>query len=531
MRHLTLNRRAVSAGLFLLIMAAGIAAPYAVSRAQDRDRGTVASGEPRIAGATSLTDAGGDNVQVNAAVATTTLVRGWNNVAFLGPDAAPAAALAEISGKYDAVYRWNPAAKQYRLYGPGLPAFMNTLTSIGFGDGIWIFLTAETAQLTAVVGDGGANYTAGPGLQLTGAQFSVQFLAANAVNGTATSVARSDHTHFGQTWSGDSSGGSGLRVENAGAFGYGVMGKTGDAIGILGYGTIATAGLLSSSGCGPAPLINVSAGIFGSTCLPSAVSDGVRGYSEAGAGVRGAGPKTGVLGESTGLNGTGVTGSSVTGGADGIGVYGYAGAAAPTRPSTTGVYGYGDGGVGVYGRSNGTGSVGVKGLSDGTNSLAGQFIGPISASSCSGCNLPSDRRLKRDIAPSERGLGEILRLQSVSFAYNEDIYGPGPHIGFLAQDVQGILPELVEKMENGFLRIDYDEVIPVLTKAIQEQQAQIEALRSQVSGSQPPASTANAGAAQSSLNDWAMPGAVVFFGLGLFALAGVQLRRKSEPRA
>lgn len=504
--HLTLNLRTIFVAFALLLTAAGFAARYAVSLASESDgRASEVSGEPRIAEAISPIDADAPNIQVNAAVATTRLVRGWNNVAFLGQDGAPATALAEISGKYDAVYRWDPTAKQYRLYGPGLPAFMNTLTTIGFGDGIWIFLTVETAQLTAVVGDGGANYTAGPGLQLTGVQFSVQFLAANAVNGTASSAARSDHTHFGQSWSGAST--AGLTVQNAGS-GSGVSGASTGGFGVFGRSTN-------------------GAGVYGN----SDISFGVRGTSDT---------SVGVVGESSGLNGTGVygtnsianngigvTGSSVTGGADGIGVYGYAGAAAPTRPSTTGVYGYGDGGVGVYGRSNGTGSVGVKGLSDGTNSLAGQFIGPISASSCSGCNLPSDRRLKRDIAPSERGLGEILQLHPVSFAYNEDMYGPGTHIGFLAQDVQGILPELVEKMENGFFRIDYDEVIPVLTRAIQEQQAQIEALRSQVSGSQPPASTANAVAAPSSLNDWALPGAIVFFGLGLFALAGVQLRRKA----
>ena len=164
--HLTLNLRTIFVAFALLLTAAGFAARYAVSLASESDgRATEVSGEPRIAEAISPIDADAPNIQVNAAVATTRLVRGWNNVAFLGQDGAPATALAEISGKYDAVYRWDPTAKQYRLYGPGLPAFMNTLTTIGFGDGIWIFLTVETAQLTAVVGDGGANYTAGPGLQ------------------------------------------------------------------------------------------------------------------------------------------------------------------------------------------------------------------------------------------------------------------------------------------------------------------------------------------------------------------------------
>jgi len=285
--------------------------------------------------------------------------------------------------------------------------------------------------------------------------------------------------------------------------------------------------------CSNGVLSAMSAGVFGGTCVNSTTTAGVRGYGYLGAGVHGEGSNTGVLGE------------SIVAGPDGIGVVGYAGAAPPTRPSTTGVYGYGAGdlgvgGVGVYGRSNGANSVGVKGLADGAGSVAGQFVGHITVSSCAGCANPSDRRLKRDIAPSERGLGEILRLQPVSFAYNEEMYGPGPHIGFLAQDLQGILPELVEEMENGFLRIDYDEVIPILTKAIQEQQAQIEALKggagsgapsiSAETTAQPPTpqvTVIRESVAGSPLNGWALPGAVVFFGLGLFALAGVQLRRKA----
>jgi hypothetical protein len=65
----------------------------------------------------------------------------------------------------------------------------------------------------------------------------------------------------------------------------------------------------------------------------------------------------------------------------------------------------------------------------------------------------------------------------VRFEYNEKIYGLGTHLGFLAQDVREVLPDLVTEMESGYLRVDYDGVIPVLTRAIQEQQAQIEAMK------------------------------------------------------
>ncbi len=96
-----------------------------------------------------------------AEAASTSLVKGWNNIAYMGEGAAPSEALSEIAGKYEAVYRWDSAAQQYRVYGPQLPAFANTLSSIATGDSIWISLTAQTAQLTASVGGGGG--AAGPG--------------------------------------------------------------------------------------------------------------------------------------------------------------------------------------------------------------------------------------------------------------------------------------------------------------------------------------------------------------------------------
>ena len=96
-----------------------------------------------------------------AEAATTQLVRGWNNVAYLGETGAPADALSEISGKYEAVYRWDAASQQYKVFGPGLPAFANTLTSIVKGDSIWVSLSAPSAQLSSTSTGGGT--ATGPG--------------------------------------------------------------------------------------------------------------------------------------------------------------------------------------------------------------------------------------------------------------------------------------------------------------------------------------------------------------------------------
>jgi hypothetical protein len=44
------------------------------------------------------------------------------------------------------------------------------------------------------------------------------------------------------------------------------------------------------------------------------------------------------------------------------------------------------------------------------------------------------------------------------------------HTGFIAQEVQGVFPELVQKDDKGMLSVNYVELIPVLAGAVQEQQ-------------------------------------------------------------
>jgi hypothetical protein len=50
-------------------------------------------------------------------------------------------------------------------------------------------------------------------------------------------------------------------------------------------------------------------------------------------------------------------------------------------------------------------------------------------------------------------------------------------LGFIAQDMRDVLPEIVMEDRNGYLSIDYSKVTPVLVNAIKEQQAQIDALK------------------------------------------------------
>jgi len=95
----------------------------------------------------------------------------------------------------------------------------------------------------------------------------------------------------------------------------------------------------------------------------------------------------------------------------------------------------------------------------------------------------SDRRLKNDINEIEYGLDEVLRLDPVSYRWKSKP-DQGRKLGLIAQDVQDVIPEVVYAPDapDGMLGMNYAELVPILIKAIQEQQRQIDELRAQVSG-------------------------------------------------
>ena len=75
------------------------------------------------------------------------LLRGWNNVSYLGGSAPPSEALSGITGDYSAVYRWDPQSQTYQLFAPGAPAFVNTLSQLNAGDAIWVNYTQNAGEL------------------------------------------------------------------------------------------------------------------------------------------------------------------------------------------------------------------------------------------------------------------------------------------------------------------------------------------------------------------------------------------------
>jgi hypothetical protein len=89
----------------------------------------------------------------------------------------------------------------------------------------------------------------------------------------------------------------------------------------------------------------------------------------------------------------------------------------------------------------------------------------------------SDEKFKYNIRPLNYGLETLLQLNPVNFQWIE---GEEEDLGFIAQDVAEIIPEAVNTNWNSDLLFRYESLIPILTKAIQEQQALIKALEQRI---------------------------------------------------
>jgi hypothetical protein len=82
----------------------------------------------------------------------------------------------------------------------------------------------------------------------------------------------------------------------------------------------------------------------------------------------------------------------------------------------------------------------------------------------------SSLRFKENIHDLQYGLADVLKLRPVSYAYKADTnMGEGIKLGFIAEEMQGVIPEIVSLDNHGkVFGLDYPVLTAVLTRAIQE---------------------------------------------------------------
>lgn len=94
----------------------------------------------------------------------------------------------------------------------------------------------------------------------------------------------------------------------------------------------------------------------------------------------------------------------------------------------------------------------------------------------------SDKRLKNDIIPITDSLGKISKIGGYSFVWNEEtqnIY-KGKDYGVIAQEIEEILPELVDTRDNGYKAVKYDKLVSLLIEGIKDLSKQVEELKEKI---------------------------------------------------
>jgi hypothetical protein len=127
------------------------------------------------------------------------------------------------------------------------------------------------------------------------------------------------------------------------------------------------------------------------------------------------------------------------------------------------------------------GNIGMGSL---TPSVRLQVAGDIIANSIAGS---SDARFKTNISPIENPLQKVLQLRGVNFDWKTTefptrSFSENRSVGFIAQEVEKVLPEVVqtEKNTEGYKSVQYDKVVALLVEAIKEQQKQIDSLKAEL---------------------------------------------------
>ena len=155
------------------------------------------------------------------------------------------------------------------------------------------------------------------------------------------------------------------------------------------------------------------------------------------------------------------------------------------------IEGFKDGGAATIEAINGA----IHPTGDGIYSLGASGSRWSSVWAVDGSINTSDRRLKTNIRSTVYGLNEVMKMKPVAFEWkNSQRSVTKPQMGFVAQDLLEVVPEVVvttemvktsddgewveRPVEN--LGVKYSNLIPILTKAIQEQQAIINRLEARI---------------------------------------------------
>ena len=123
-----------------------------------------------------------------------------------------------------------------------------------------------------------------------------------------------------------------------------------------------------------------------------------------------------------------------------------------------------------------SGSVGVS--MSGTYTGDFRVTGEISATADVVAYYSSDERLKDNVKVIENASDKVAQLRGVEFDWNDkqSTY-EGHDVGVIAQDVEKVLPELVQTRDDGYKAVKYEKIVGLLIEAIKDLQDEVKALK------------------------------------------------------
>ena len=94
----------------------------------------------------------------------------------------------------------------------------------------------------------------------------------------------------------------------------------------------------------------------------------------------------------------------------------------------------------------------------------------------------SDARLKKNVKPIENALDKVMQINGVEFDWDEaaqDVH-KGHDVGVIAQEIEAVLPELVQTRDNGYKAVKYEKLTALLIETVKELKAEIDELKAQL---------------------------------------------------
>jgi len=126
---------------------------------------------------------------------------------------------------------------------------------------------------------------------------------------------------------------------------------------------------------------------------------------------------------------------------------------------------------------------GVQTLSLGVGTAPTSTTGLIRATNDVVAFYSSDRKLKDNIKNIKNPIEKIKKINGVEFDWipEEGVHeNEGHDVGVIAQEIEKIIPEIVQTRDNGYKAVKYEKIVPLLIEAIKEQQKQIDELKSKL---------------------------------------------------